>query len=70
MYRYHIAFSHAPRPGALQTSSFQYADSRPITGDADIDRITQHLTRRGYREAFILAFSLFTDPAPNPKAAS
>lgn len=70
MHRYLLTFAHSLPNGGTDMTALDYATPRPITCADDIQRITTNLHRQGYDKPFIVAFSLFADPAPNPQAAS
>ncbi|MFD6715862.1 hypothetical protein AMK25_01690 [Micromonospora sp. TSRI0369] len=69
MYRYMISFNYEA-PTGIGFASFELPCKRPLRSMDDVNRIVNDLRKEGFVNAVVLGFSLFTDPAPGPQAAS
>ncbi|GIJ08441.1 hypothetical protein ACFFMR_29165 [Micromonospora andamanensis] len=69
MYRYLLTFTHTTN-GQTQFTALDYPTARPISSVDDVQLVTLHLQTQGYNSPFVIAFSLFTDPAPTLQATS
>ncbi|WP_435055021.1 hypothetical protein [Micromonospora aurantiaca (nom. illeg.)] len=61
MYRYYVSFSFQSTSG-LGVASLDVTARQLISTADDLAPVTSQITRQGYRQVKILAFSLYADP--------